>query len=249
MMSKVDIKPHLIAHRGWSVSFPENSFPAFSSAVAAGADEIEFDVRVSVDGVPFVIHDETIDRTTDGTGVVAELTAAELKQVNLKGVDGEVLVGLGIPTLEEVLANFAKFIGLNIHIKGIDERNTPLHLIASMAPFAYQPFYIAANSKILADALKICPHIPRCLIQGRKDIDMDEVFQTAHSLLCARIQFFKGYYQEQDVQSCLNEGFIPNLYWADEGEEAEAALQSGVLGLLTNDIGPIYEHLKARKFL
>lgn len=236
--------PHLIAHRGWSVRFPENSFPAFSAAIAAGADEIEFDVRVSKDGIPFVIHDTTVDRTTDGTGIVAELTASELRKLNLKDVDGKVLPGLTIPTLETVLANFAGQIGLNIHIKGMDVRATPLHLIASLTPFSYQPFYLAGDRKVLEAALEICPHVPRCLIQGRKDTNMDLVFQTASELLCERIQFFKGYYEIKDLHTCLEHGFIPNLYWADEPNEAEQAFQNGVIGLLTNDIGPIYQHLR-----
>ena len=236
-------KPHLIAHRGWSHRFPENSFPAFSSAIAAGAHELELDVRVSVDGVPFVIHDSTIDRTTDGTGKVAELTADELRQVSLKDLSGEVIPGLGIPTLPEVLANFVRKVGLNIHIKGMDARCTPLHMIDSLAPFEYQPFYIAGDRGVLEEALEICPHIPRCLIQGRKDTDVELVFQTAQELLCERIQFFKGYFEDKDLQTCLERGFITNLYWVDEPSEAEAAILKGVLGLLTNDIGLVYQHL------
>ena len=233
----------LIAHRGWSTRFPENSLPAFAAAVAAGADELEFDVRVSADGVPFVIHDSTIDRTTDGTGKVADLTATELKRVNLKDENGKVIPGLSIPTLQEVLASFLGQVGLNIHIKALDERCTPLYLIQTITPFHYKSFYLAGSREVLEAALRICPHIPRCLIQGRKDTDLDKVFATAHDLWCERIQFFKGYYQEQDIQTCLEHGFIPNLYWADEPLEAERAFRSGVIGLLTNDIGPIRKHL------
>lgn len=236
------IKPHLIAHRGWSKRFPENSIPAFAAAIVAGADEIEFDVRVSKDGVPFVIHDATIDRTTDGSGKVSELTALELKRVHLKGIDGEILVGLGIPTLQEVLENVYGRVGLNIHIKGIDDRRTPLHLLASLTPVMPHRFYIAGSQEVLEAALEVCPHIPRCFIQAPQDIP-DSMIQTAAALHCERIQFFKGYYETKDVQACLEEGIIPNLYWADELEEAETAIKNGVLGLLTNDIGPVRNHL------
>lgn len=233
------IKPHLIAHRGWSQRFPENSFPAFSAAVAAGADQLEFDVQVSKDGIPFVIHDSTIDRTTDGSGRVSELTAQELKRVNLKGLQGDVLIGLGIPTLQEVLGNFAGVVGMNIHIKKMDQQRTALHLLASLASFRYKPFYIAGNMEVLSAALEVCPHIPRCYIQTRTDTDMGRIFQTAGNLFCERIQFFKGYYEVSDLRTCLKRGFIPNLYWADEPDEAAMAIENGVLGLLTNDIGPI----------
>lgn len=242
-------KPHLIAHRGWSARFPENSIPAFAGAIAAGADEIEFDVRVSEDGIPFVIHDSTIDRTTDGSGRVDELTAAQLGQVNLKDATGEPLIGLGIPTLHQVLLSFTGQVGLNIHIKGMDQRCTPLHLISSITPPRNCSFYIAGNQEVLAAALETCPHIPRCFIQGRKDTDMGKVFQIAQELRCERIQFFKGYYEVQDLQACLDLGFITNLYWADEPGEAEQGFENGVIGLLTNEIGLLRKHLLKRNLV
>lgn len=241
-MMVLKTKPHLIAHRGWSQRFPENSIPAFSAAVDAGADEIELDVRVSKDGIPFVMHDATIDRTSDGTGKISELTSQEIGKIHLKGVDGEVLIGLGIPTLGEVLANFYGLVGLNIHIKEMDDRRTPLHLLASLAPVAHGHFYIAGDKEILRAALEVCPHIPRCLVQAPNDT-IEYLIQTASTLSCERIQFFKGYYETSDLLSCLEKGIIPNLYWADEPVEAEEAIKSGVLGLLTNDIGPIRQHL------
>ncbi|MCL4722641.1 MAG: glycerophosphodiester phosphodiesterase, partial [Gammaproteobacteria bacterium] len=60
------------AHRGARQQAPENTLPAFELALAQGADGIEFDVQLTADGVPVLIHDETVDRTTDGTGQVAE---------------------------------------------------------------------------------------------------------------------------------------------------------------------------------
>ena len=86
----------VIAHRGASGRYPENTLLAFRKARETGADAIEFDVRTSADGVPVVIHDETVDRTTDGTGPVAALPLSALREFN---------AGMGerIPTLEEVL--------------------------------------------------------------------------------------------------------------------------------------------------
>ena len=70
------------AHRGFSGSYPENTMLAFRKAVEAGADGIELDVQLSRDGVPVVIHDEQVDRTTDGTGWVKDLTLAELRKLD-----------------------------------------------------------------------------------------------------------------------------------------------------------------------
>lgn len=72
------MRPLVFAHRGGAGLAPENTLPAFDRGLSFGADGLEFDVRLSKDGVPVIIHDPTVDRTTDGTGAVDELTAAEL---------------------------------------------------------------------------------------------------------------------------------------------------------------------------
>jgi glycerophosphoryl diester phosphodiesterase len=106
----------VIAHRGSSAAAPENTLPAFEAAVAQGADAVELDVRLTADGAPVVIHDATLDRTTDRTGPVAALTLAELRSVDAgwhfspdqgrthphRGRDARV------PTLGEVLWAFPK---------------------------------------------------------------------------------------------------------------------------------------------
>ncbi|MDY6765132.1 MAG: glycerophosphodiester phosphodiesterase family protein, partial [Halobacteria archaeon] len=85
----------IVGHRGAAGLSPENTLPSFKTAVALGVDAVECDVRESSDGHPVVIHDETVDRTTNGSGSVSEHTLSELKELN---ADGE-----SIPTLGEVL--------------------------------------------------------------------------------------------------------------------------------------------------
>jgi len=71
--------PLIIAHRGDSANAPENTMAAFRLALEKGADGIELDVMLSADGVPVVIHDSTVDRTTNGSGRVRELTLDQLR--------------------------------------------------------------------------------------------------------------------------------------------------------------------------
>ena len=71
-----------IAHRGASGTFPENTLSAFRAAIDAGADMCELDVQLTRDGAVVVIHDETVDRTTDGTGEVAALTLEEIQRLD-----------------------------------------------------------------------------------------------------------------------------------------------------------------------
>ena len=95
-----------IAHRGGRAHAPENTMAAFRNAVAKGIDWLEFDVQMSSDGSLVVIHDETVDRTTDGTGAVRDLTLEKIRSLDA----GE---GEKVPTFEEVL-ELAKASGVKI---------------------------------------------------------------------------------------------------------------------------------------
>jgi glycerophosphoryl diester phosphodiesterase len=96
-------RPYLIAHRGNSARCPENTVEAFQQAVKDGADIIETDVRLSADGHFVLIHDATLDRTTDGTGRVAAHTLGELKNRRIRHTKENAGV-LRIPTLDEMAA-------------------------------------------------------------------------------------------------------------------------------------------------
>ncbi len=109
------------AHRGASGHAPENTVPAFELAIAQGADGVEFDVQLSSDGVMVVIHDEQLERTTDGTGRVVEHTFAQL-QVLDAGAGREGFTGVRIPTLVEVLELVAPSeLRINIELKNSEE--------------------------------------------------------------------------------------------------------------------------------
>ncbi|WP_337287642.1 glycerophosphodiester phosphodiesterase family protein [Candidatus Methylomirabilis sp.] len=118
-----------IAHRGASAQAPENTMAALEKAVELGADAIELDLHVSRDGELVVIHDVTLDRTTDGRGPVHTHSLQELKQLDAGRWFGESFAGQRIPTLAEVLDRFAGKVPLALEVKagsaffpGIEER-------------------------------------------------------------------------------------------------------------------------------
>lgn len=106
-----------IAHRGASGRFPENTLTAFRAAIDAGADMCELDVQSTRDGVVVVMHDETLERTTDGYGPLAALTLAELKTLNIVSGPGRAPAGERVPTLDEVFAVTRGRCALNIELK------------------------------------------------------------------------------------------------------------------------------------
>ena len=105
--------PRVFAHRGGCALGPENTIAAFDRGLAAGADGLELDVRLSADGIVMVCHDETLDRTTDASGPVAARTAAELSRVDagfrFSDAAGQYPFrgqGVGVPALRDVLARY-----------------------------------------------------------------------------------------------------------------------------------------------
>ena len=105
----------IVAHRGENGVFPENTIAGFLEAVRLGASQIEFDVRHTKDGVAVIMHDETVDRTTNGKGKVAELTFAEIRSLDAGVKKNERFAGTTIPTLEEALDCLPQTLWINVH--------------------------------------------------------------------------------------------------------------------------------------
>jgi glycerophosphoryl diester phosphodiesterase len=95
---------HRVAHRGYSAVAPENTLPALVAAVRAGATHVEFDVRTTADDVPVVIHDRTLDRTTNGTGHVWEHSLDAIRALDAGSWFSPAFAGSRVPLLSEVLS-------------------------------------------------------------------------------------------------------------------------------------------------
>jgi glycerophosphoryl diester phosphodiesterase len=93
-----------VGHRGTVKFAPENTMAAFNKAIELGADLLEMDIRETKDGHLVIMHDETVDRTTDGTGMVTDLTLAEIRKLDAGSWFGPQFKGERVPTLEEVLS-------------------------------------------------------------------------------------------------------------------------------------------------
>ena len=120
----------LIAHQGFSSDAPGNTFAAFDLALESGFDNIELDAQLTADGVPVVIHDSTLDRTTDGTGPVAEATLEEIGRLDagcrFVDADGEVRYpGERVPTLDGVLARYAGRAHFHLELKSEEQELAP----------------------------------------------------------------------------------------------------------------------------
>ncbi len=109
--------PVNFGHRGASVRYPENTLASFRAAVEAGAGGLELDVRLTRDGHPVVMHDATVDRTTDGFGAVSGMTLAQVRRLDAGGAGRP---DERVPSLREVLAGFPG-VPVNIDIKDANQ--------------------------------------------------------------------------------------------------------------------------------
>ena len=94
---------YVAAHRGWCAKYPENTILAFEKAIELDVDQLELDIRITADDELVVIHDHTVDRTTNGTGKVCDMTLAELKELDAGIIKGEEFAGCRIPTFIEFM--------------------------------------------------------------------------------------------------------------------------------------------------
>ncbi|HWT57511.1 MAG TPA: glycerophosphodiester phosphodiesterase family protein [Rhizobium sp.] len=152
---------HIIGHRGGRNLWPENSLSGFRNLAQMPVDGVEFDIHLTRSGEMLVIHDPTLERTTDARGLVADLGPGKHREISLKESDGET-----IPTLEEVLAVF-KDAALELHIElKTHADGTPYEWLAARAFAAIEQLGLAERSiltsfhpEVLADIRKAAPGI------------------------------------------------------------------------------------------
>ncbi len=167
--------PRVFAHRGAMGHAPENTFAAFELALAQGADVIEFDVHLSADNQCVVIHDETLERTTNGTGIVGETTLADLKRLDAGSWWGPEFAGQQLPTLDEVLAWASGRCILDIEIKadpvpyeGIEARAVDLIRHHKMQD---QVLVISFDHRVVQRVKTLAPELATGILYNCRPVD------------------------------------------------------------------------------
>ncbi|NLE37096.1 MAG: hypothetical protein GX621_03630 [Pirellulaceae bacterium] len=168
-LSEMPLKPcQMIAHRGYSAVAPENTLASIDHAMRAGACAAECDVRISKDGHIVAMHDATVDRTTNGKGNVAELTLAELRELDAGSWKNQKFAGERVPTLDEILAKH-KGSGclavIEIKVEGITQRVIQAIRDADMLDEAA---IISFNAAVVREAREIEPRLPSAWLCGEQ---------------------------------------------------------------------------------
>ncbi len=232
-------RPCIFAHRGASAHAPENTLAAFELALRQGAPAIELDVKLSADGHVVVIHDPSVDRTTNGKGKVARLSLAELRALDAGSFFSEKYRGEKIPTLEEVFDLVGKRALINIELTNYTTpRDSLVEEVCRLVREHHMEENVLFSSFLphnLHQAAILLPEVPRGLLalEGWKGLWMRS------------FQFFFGNYQAlhpyvsdvtpQQIASVHRIGRRVHVWTVNDADRIRRLLKWGADGIFTDD--------------
>jgi glycerophosphoryl diester phosphodiesterase len=213
----------IYAHRGISAMHPENTLRAFRRALAIGVDGIELDVHPTADGIPVVIHDRDVGRTTDGAGYVDQIPLVQLKTFDAG--DGE-----RVPTLAEVLALVGDAAHLDIEIKGSDVERAVLDVLAQ------HPTVRWAISSFSWDSLRTVRRLnPVAELWPLAERAGDDLTAIADELAAPAVSLFTGAYTAQNALTLRSAGLRVMVWTVNDPQEAQRVKDLGAFGLCSDD--------------
>lgn len=234
----------ITAHRGFSGRYPENTLLAFEKASQLPVDIIEFDLRSSKDGVPIVLHDPTLNRTTTGTGMPENYTLTELRRFNAScwiGAhnDGQrnaagVYPNVTIPTFEEVLQAMPAELGLNIQVYTADES-----VLAEICRLydSYQLYdcgYLTLNDMMQAKQVrKKYPRVELCVLEHQGQIER-ALLEEMRTMGLWLLQPLCSEVTPAFCKMAHELGFCSNMFFSNTDEDNERFLAMGLRGILTD---------------
>lgn len=234
-------RPLVVAHRGDRRRRPENTLAAFDAAAAAGADMVELDVTVSRDGHLVVIHDDTLERTTDGRGPVCTRTLAELRRLDAGNRFDPRFAGERIPTLEEVLRAASGRMAVNVEIKATTARGPVDPRIVDAVVALVRRLGAAGavlvssfDPALLARARRLAPEIARAVLV-EPPADPPAALDRCRRLDAAALHPERSLVTADLVAASHADDRRVLPWTVDDPEEIRRLLGIGVDGVITDD--------------
>ena len=228
--------PRVIAHRGGGALAPENTLAALEVAARHGCRAVEFDVRLSADGTPVLIHDATLERTTDGRGRVARTSDAVLQTLDAGRRYGIAFAGEPLPTLRQAIERCLT-LGLwaNIELKIEAGRETAYgETVAHLVATAWQggpPLLSSFSAAALAAARRAAPELPRALLVSNLGGDWQG---QACDLSCVAIHTAAHRVRPPIIDAARRAGLALACYTVDDPDEAARLFAAGVDAVFTD---------------
>ena len=227
----------ICAHRGDKQVAPENTIAAFKSAVKKGAQQIEFDVAITKDGQLVIMHDYTVDRTTNGTGKVSDLTFDYIRGLDAGSWFDPKFKGAQVPTLREALAAIPKHILCNVHLKGGAElAQKSAQVIADLKRL--DTAFLACGLDSIDAARKVVPKIKTCNMT-RQAGDRPAYIRDTIAKGCEFIQLHQrdGHQTLQvEVNTLHDAGVTVNWFGANDPELVQLLHTAGIDYILTDKL-------------
>jgi len=232
--------PRWIGHRGAGKLAPENTLAAFRLGAAHGYRGFECDAKLSADGLPFLLHDDTLERTTSGAGVAGEQPWSALSQLDAGSWHGRAHAGEPLPTL----AALARFIignglQLNIEIKptpgqeATTGRVVAAHAAQLWAGQAVPPLLSSFRPESLQGARETAPQLPRALLL---DSLWPGCLEVAAQIGCVAIVTNHRLMDAALLAQARHHGWLAMVYTVNEPADAQRLLALGVDGLITDAV-------------
>lgn len=225
------------AHRGDVAVAPENTLPAFASAVRKGASMIEFDVAVTRDGKLVIMHDSTVNRTTNGAGKVQDLGFDEIRALDAGTWFDAEFAGAQVPTLRETLHVIPKTILCNVHLKrGEQLAAKTARVIQEMGRLDH--CFLACSIEQAAEARAEVPEVKICNM-SRQSGDRNAYIASTLEHKAEFIQLHHGQGMnglKEDVNRLHKKGVTVNWFGASTEAPIRALAQAGVDYILTDDL-------------
>ncbi|MDK9703342.1 MAG: glycerophosphodiester phosphodiesterase [Sulfuritalea sp.] len=228
------IYPRIIAHRCGGALAPENTLAGLNLAARLGCRGVEFDVMLAADGVPVLIHDETLERTTSGQGRVADASSAELAMLDAGSRHHPAFAAEPVPTLEEALRRCTA-LGLwaNVEIKPSAGQDAETgRAVARLAAAAGGKLLLSSFSSVaLRAAADEAARLPRAVLVGAIEADWRERIAAAEAcaLHCAARDLAVA--RLEDVRAA---GFPLACYTVNRRDDAERLCAMGVSAVFTD---------------
>ncbi|MGW1988607.1 glycerophosphodiester phosphodiesterase [Embleya sp. NPDC001921] len=226
----------VFAHRGAPTVAPENTMPSQEAARSAGADWIENDVQPSTDGVPHIMHDATVDRTTNGKGAIRDLTSSHLATLDAGAWFKPEFAGTRVMTLHEQLTDLRTRGGrLLLEIKNPHSRDEIARIVQEVrtAGMAGRVFVQSFDQESLRLTRELAPELPLGLLSDQ--LDDDPVALAKELRLTSYNPSYHGLAQRPNVVHELHAAGIAVLAWTSDDPRDWAALNdAGVDGIITN---------------
>jgi glycerophosphoryl diester phosphodiesterase len=228
--------PALCAHRGIPALMPESCLPGFAAGIALGADEIEFDIRLTNDRKLVIAHDDKVERVAHGKGKISAFTLEELQSMRLRTPGEDKTWKVTFCTPEDVFAVIGSACVMNLHFKKLGVYTEAA--VSEMKRIVYKyglensVYFSSSEEETMQAFVSAAPEIPRNALEPwREDLD---VVDFAVKYGCPRCQLFKGVFDEEKVKRAIAAGVVCNAFWADDEETAREYLDMGISVLLTN---------------